>query len=230
MDQLLVRAVAHKTVPFSQHKGGGFPCSRSSYNLQIVPTLTDMVDPDAPCPTRHALDASVNPASAPSRRRRLRPGKFGNRNRRPITNGNAPAARRRRTIRAIARSQPPSSRRGHASLLPRPFIPTEPASELQTYLPPVAGHGSPPRLQMELRTCAAPSSASLSSGRGAVPSSRLLSRQVSLLCSRSSVFGCTRPPQCHLLARLFWRHNVNHADLEPIGILHCLLHLIKPCC
>lgn len=33
------------------------------FKLHTVTTLTDMVDPDAPCPTRHALEASEGPAS-----------------------------------------------------------------------------------------------------------------------------------------------------------------------
>lgn len=64
MDQHPVRAVAHRTVPFSQHNGWRRrQFCMLPFKLHTVTTLTDMVDPDAPCPTRHALEASEGPAS-----------------------------------------------------------------------------------------------------------------------------------------------------------------------
>jgi hypothetical protein len=131
MDQHPVRAVAHRTVPFSQHNGRRRrQFCMLPFKLHTVTTLTDMVDPDAPCPTRHALEASEGPGLRAPRRRRLRPGKSAIEAGDPITNGNAPAARRRRTIRAIARFQA-------AAVAPRArvylLIPTKPASKLQTY-------------------------------------------------------------------------------------------------
>jgi hypothetical protein len=105
---------------------------------------------------------------------------IGNRSRRPNhqwQRAGGSAASNNSGDRAI-----PSSRRGPA----RASLPSHPHETCQQTadLPPIAGHGSPPRLQMELRTWAgARSSASPSSGRGAVPSPRLLSRHVSYYSS-----------------------------------------------
>jgi len=152
--------------------GGSFACSRSRYTAYPPSPTWWTRTPRAPR-VMHWKIAKARPPGSSASETATR--QIGNRNRRPNhqwQRAGGSAASNNSGGRAI-----PSSCRDRA----RARLPPHPHQTCQqtANLPPVAGLGSPPRLQMELRTCAARSSASPSSGRGAVPSPRLFSRHVS---------------------------------------------------
>nr|CAB3487915.1 unnamed protein product [Digitaria exilis] len=132
----------------------------------------------------------------------------------PATNGNdnEPAARRRRPVLTIALS-PAAAVAARASLLPLPVSPppNQPAN-------PLAGRRPPPRLQMELGTSAARNFPSPASGRGTVPSPRLLSHHIwsrSTQCAVSSSSSPAGPVdiRSRFSARMTTAHNTGTPDL-----------------